>query len=58
MEYESGDLDAAARGAGELAREAPGGWSAHYLAMRRRYEALAREGLKEGWSPIWNLTSK
>lgn len=56
--YESSRFDAAAASAAELAQEAPGVWPALYLAMGKRYLALAEEGLHEGWSSVWNLLSK
>ncbi|BDV34013.1 CHASE2 domain-containing protein [Methylocystis iwaonis] len=56
--YEAGRFDAAAECAAELALKAPGAWPALYLAMGKRYSALAQQGLHEGWSSVWNLLSK
>ncbi|KAF2992757.1 adenylate/guanylate cyclase domain-containing protein [Methylocystis sp. MJC1] len=57
-QYESGRFDAASESAAELAQVAPGAWPALYVAMGKRYSALAQEGLHEGWSSVWNLLSK
>jgi adenylate cyclase len=57
-EYESGRFDAAAARAETLAQTLPDAWPALYQAMGQRYSGLAREGLQEGWSSIWNLQSK
>jgi adenylate cyclase len=57
-EYEAGRFDAAAARAETLAQMLPGAWPALYLGMEQRYSKLAREGLQEGWSSIWNLQSK
>jgi adenylate cyclase len=57
-DYESGRFDAAAERAAELARSLPGAWPALYLSMEKRYLALERQDLQEGWSSVWNLASK
>jgi len=57
-EYESGRFDAAAARAETLAQTLPCAWPALYLALGQRYSKLAREGLQDGWSSIWNLQSK
>ncbi|WP_424362089.1 CHASE2 domain-containing protein [Methylocystis parvus] len=57
-DYESGRFDGAAMRAERLGQMLPGAWPALYLAMGQRYSKLAREGLQEGWSSIWNLQSK
>jgi adenylate cyclase len=57
-EYEDGRFDAAAVRAEALAQTLPGAWPALYVALAQRYSKLAREGLQEGWSSIWNLDKK
>jgi adenylate cyclase len=58
MEYESGRFDAAAARASELCQTLPAAWRALYVTLAKRYDALAREGLQDGWSSIWNLDKK
>ncbi len=57
-EYETGRFDSAAARAAELGRTHPGLWAGLYKALEKRYAGLAGEGAKEGWSSVWNLTSK
>jgi len=57
-EYESGRFDAAAARASALAQTLPGAWPSLYVTLEQRYSGLAREGLQDGWSSIWNLQSK
>jgi adenylate cyclase len=57
-EYEAGRFDAAAARAAELSKTRPGLWASLYKALEKRYAGLALEGAQEGWSPVWNLTSK
>ncbi|WP_363349203.1 adenylate/guanylate cyclase domain-containing protein [Methylocystis echinoides] len=57
-EYEAGRFEAAAARAAELARTRPGLWASLYAALEKRYAGLARDGVREGWSSVWNLTSK
>ncbi len=57
-EYEAARFDDAAMSASALARTLPGAWPAFYMALEKRYSALAQEGLQVGWSSIWNLRSK
>lgn len=56
--YEQGRFDAAAAHAAELAQMRPGLWESLYRTLEKRYAGLAREGIREGWSSVWNLTSK
>lgn len=57
-DHESGRFAAAAAAASALAQTLPAPWPALYVAMEQRYSALAREGLQEGWSSVWNLRNK
>ncbi len=57
-DYEAGRFDAAAERASALAQTLPRPWPALYVVLRERYSALAREGLQDGWSSVWNLASK
>ena len=57
-EYEAGRFVPAAERAAEFARTRPGLWASLYMALEKRYAGLAREGVKDNWSPVWNLTSK
>lgn len=57
-EYEMGRFAAAAARASALAQSVPGAWASLYVALEKRYSGLAREGLQESWSSIWNLQSK
>lgn len=57
-DYEAGRFDAAAARASALAETLPRPWSALYVALGERYSTLAREGLQEGWSSVWNFGSK
>ncbi|PPD43590.1 MAG: adenylate/guanylate cyclase domain-containing protein [Methylocystis sp.] len=57
-EYEAARFEDAAARASSLAGILPGAWPALYVTLEKRYSALAREGLQQGWSSIWNLTGK
>jgi adenylate cyclase len=57
-EYEAGRFGPAAERAAEFARTLPGLWASLYMALEKRYAGLARDGVKDNWSPVWNLTSK
>ncbi|WP_036287329.1 CHASE2 domain-containing protein [Methylocystis sp. ATCC 49242] len=55
---ESGRFAEAAARASTLAQTLPSPWPALYVALEQRYSMLARAGLQEAWSPVWNLESK
>jgi len=57
-DYEDGRFAAAAACASALAQTLSEPWPALYVALEKRYSMLAREGLQEPWSSVWNLTSK
>jgi adenylate cyclase len=57
-DYEAGRFDAAAARASELGQTLSGPWPALYIALQKRFAALANQGLQDGWSPIWNLDRK
>jgi adenylate cyclase len=57
-EYEAGRFGPAAERAAEFARTLPGLWASLYMALEKRYAGLARDGVMDNWSPVWNLTSK
>jgi adenylate cyclase len=57
-EYTAGRFGPAAERAEDFARTLPGLWKSLYMALEKRYAGLAREGVKDNWSPVWNLTSK
>jgi adenylate cyclase len=57
-EYEAGRFAVAATQASALTRTLPDPWPALYLALERRFSEEARQGLREGWSPVWNLKFK
>ncbi|MBM3576449.1 MAG: adenylate/guanylate cyclase domain-containing protein [Alphaproteobacteria bacterium] len=57
-DYESGRFEVAAERASTLARSVPEPWPALYVALEERYLTLAREGLQDNWSSVWNLSSK
>lgn len=57
-DYESGQFEVAAERASTLARSVPEPWPALYVALEERYLTLAREGLQDNWSSVWNLSSK
>lgn len=58
QDYEAARFDLAAGRAAELAQTLSGLWPGLYKVLEKRYSSLVPEGLAEGWSPIWNLTSK
>jgi len=57
-DYESGRFEVAAERASTLARSVPEPWPSLYVALEERYLTLAREGLQDNWSSVWNLSSK
>jgi adenylate cyclase len=57
-EYSSGRFGPASERAAEFAQTLPGLWKSLYTALEKRYAGLARDGVKDNWSPVWNLTSK
>jgi adenylate cyclase len=57
-EYENGRFAVAAARASALADTLPAPWPALYLALERRFSEEARQDLREGWSPVWNLKFK
>lgn len=58
LDYEAGRFAAATAHAGEFVRTLPGLWGSLYMNLEKRYAGLARDGVPDGWTPVWSLTSK